>query len=105
MNVFEIVVVAVCAALGVRSLVYWLRRPFEGRDVTDHLLFALFVTGRVGTWFALAGLFALYATTDTRGQAFIEDVRRFDWFALVLIALAVVQFVASFLLGRRSGAG
>jgi len=105
MNVLEIVVVVMCAGLGVRSLVYWLRRPFESQDVVDHVLFALFVTGRVGTWFALAGMFALYASTDTRGQAFIDEVRRFDWFALVVIALAAVQFVASFLLGRRSGTG
>jgi hypothetical protein len=104
-NLFEIVVVIVCAGLGVRSLLYWLRRPFEGRDVTDHLLFGLFVTGRVGVWFALAGLFSLYAVTDTQGRAFIDDVRQFDWFFVVLVALAAVQLVASFLLGRRSDAG
>jgi hypothetical protein len=103
MNAFEVVVVVVCAALGARSLVYWLRRPFDGRDVTDHLLFAVFVTGRVGTWFALGGLFLLYAVTNTQGRAFIDDVRQFDWFFLVLVALAVAQLGASFLLGRRSG--
>jgi len=100
-NVFEIVVVAVCTALGVRSLVYWLRRPFEGRDVTDHLLFALFVTGRVGSWFAVAGVFTLYVISDAEG---VDGLRKFAWMAIVLVALAAVQLVASFLLGRRSDA-
>jgi hypothetical protein len=39
----EIGMVVLCGALGIRSLIYWIRRPFEGRDARDHLLFALFV--------------------------------------------------------------
>ena len=94
--------VIVFAAFGLRSLVHWARRPFDSTDPRDHALFAMFVTGRSGLWFALAGLFVLYALTETRGRAFIDDVRRYDWFVLVFIALAAMQVVAGFFLGQRS---
>lgn len=102
MKVIEVAMVALFTALGVRSLLHWGRRPFEGVDVHDHVLFALFVTGRVGLWLGLAGLFLLYALTDTRGRAFIDDVRRYDWFVLVFVGLSAIQFLASYFLGRRS---
>ncbi len=102
MKVFEGAMVVLFAALGVRSLLHWARRPFEGVDARDHVLFALFVTGRVGLWFGLAGLFLLYALTDTRGRAFIDDVRSYDWFVLVFMGLAAIQFLAGYFLGRRS---
>ncbi len=102
MKAVEIGLAAVCVGLGIRSLVYWVRRPFEGGDTTDLVLFALFVTGRVGMWFAAGGLFAIYAWLDTRGQAFADDVAQFSWYLLVLLSLAAVQFVAGFMLGRRT---
>ena len=102
MKVFETAMVALFTALGVRSLLHWGRRPFEGVDVRDHVLFALFVTGRVGLWLGLAGLFLLYALTDTRGRAFIDDVRRYDWFVLMFVGLSAIQFLAGYFLGRRS---
>jgi hypothetical protein len=88
--------------LGVRSLVHWLRRPFDSRDVVDHVLFALFVTGRAGTWFALSGVFGLYAFTSTEGRAFVDDVRTYDWLLIVFLLLAAMQLLAGFFLGRRS---
>jgi hypothetical protein len=102
MKAFEIAMVVVFTALGVRSLVYWGRRPFDSRDPRDHLLFGLFVMGRAGLWFALGGLFLLYALTDTQGRAFVDDVRRYEWFALVFAILAAAQFLGGYLLGRRS---
>jgi len=99
---FELVVAAACLGLGVRSLVYWVRRPFEGGDATDLVLFSLFVTGRVAMWFAAGGLFLIYALIDTRGQAFIDEVAQYGWFLLVLLSLAALQLVASFMLGRRT---
>ena len=71
--------------------IYWTRRPFEGRDARDHLLFALFVTGRVGLWLALAGIFLIYALTNTQGRAFTDDARRYDWFFMVFVVLAAMQ--------------
>ena len=93
--------VVMCGAFGVRSLIYWIRRPFDSADRRDHVLFALFVTGRVGLWFAIAGLFLLYAFTDTQGRAFVDDVRMYDWFLLVFVALSAMQLVAGYFLGRR----
>ena len=107
MTWFEIGVATVLAALGIRSALFWLRRPFAGRDAADHLLFALFVVGRVGLWWSLAGLFAIYAAVSShlRGLAFTDEIRtRFWWYPIVVIALAALQFVAGFLLGRRDAA-
>jgi hypothetical protein len=89
---------------GLRSLWYWLRRPFEGTDVADHVLYALFVTARVGLWFAFAGLFWIYATLDVQGRAALDELRRYSWYLMVPIALAAVQLLAGWFLGRRGTA-
>jgi len=102
MNAAEWVASALLFAGGVRSLWIWSRRRFEGHDLVDHLLYAMFTTGRVGLWFAFAGLFAMYASTDVQGRAFIEDVERFRWYVIVPISLSAVQFLAGQLLGRRA---
>ncbi len=86
---------------GLRSLWVWARRPFDGTDVTDHVLYALFVTGRVGLWFAFAGLFALYAWSDATGRAAIDELSELRWYFVVPLVLAATQFGASYFLGRR----
>lgn len=101
MRATELVIAAVFAAFGVRSLIYWAGRPFEGGDPVDHLLYALYLTGRVGMWFAFAGAFLLFASIPTRGQAFIDDVRDQRWYVLVFVILGVMQVVAGWFLGRR----
>lgn len=101
MRVFEIAMAVLFGALGVRSLVHWVRRPIEGSDAGDHLLFAFFVTGRAGLWFALAGLFVLYASVSVRGRAFVDEVQRFGWYAMVFVLLGAMQLVAAYFLGRR----
>ena len=98
----EYVVALVFAALGIRSVVHWARRPFETNDVRDLVLYALYLTGRVGLWFAVAGLFVLYGSTRTRGRAFTDDVATYRWYAVVFLALAALQLVAGQFLGRRS---
>lgn len=116
MRIAELVVAAVFAALGVRSLVHWVRRPFDGASAREHALFALHVTARVGAWFALATLFVLYATVATvdpvtgeripaEGRAFTDAAREYAWFYLVLLGLAAVQFVTGFFLGRERADG
>ena len=102
MKAFEISMLIVFGALGARSLVHWARRPFASSDPRDHLLFAMFVTGRAGLWFALAGLFVLYALTGTQGRAFVDDVKQYDWFVMVFMGLAALQFLGGYFLGRRS---
>jgi hypothetical protein len=105
MKVVEAVMAVVFGALGVRSLVHWLGQTFEAADLKDHLLYAVFVTGRIGLWFAVAGAFAIFATIDTRGQVFLDDVDRYRWYAVLFPLLAAFQFVAGQILGRRTPPG
>ena len=101
MKIVELVLLVVFAALGLRSAWYWIRRPFDSARVSDHLLYAMFVTGRVGLWFSLAGAFAIFASVDTQGRAFIDDTAEFRWYVLVPGLLAFLQLLGAVLLGRR----
>lgn len=106
MKVAETVIALAFAALGARSLVYWLRRPFETPDLRDHLLFAAYLTGRIGLWFSLAGLFLILAIDkDTRfsgdeGQ-FAQYASHYGWYVMVFAGLSALQLVAGYFLGRR----
>jgi hypothetical protein len=99
---FELVAAGIFAAFGIRSLVHWARRPFENRDPVDNALYAAYLTGRVGLWFAFAGAFALFASIDTEGRAFVDDAGDYGWYVLVFVGLAVVQLVAGWFLGHRT---
>jgi len=88
--------------LGVRSLVHWLGRPLTSDAPRDRVLFALFVVARAGLWFALAGLFLLYATIHTQGRAFVDEAAELRWYFFVLAIPAAGQFLTGFLLGRPS---
>jgi hypothetical protein len=94
-NVLETAVASVLALVGLRSLVVWSRRPFESTSVRDQLLYALFRTGRIGVWFALAGIFFAYAIRKND-----ESLR---WLVLVPIALAAVSAWCGYALGRAPG--
>ena len=94
---------AVFAVLGVRSLVHWLRHPLTSDVRRDQVLFALFVLGRAGLWFALAGLFLLYGTVDAEGRAFAEEAGELRWYLAILAVPSALQFVTAFLLGRDRG--
>ena len=100
MSVLELVVAGAFAVGGLRSLWKWSRRRFEGPAVADHVLYAMYVTGRVGLWFAFAGLFLIYSLTSVDGKL-TSDIARFRWYFMVPIALAVLQLLAGFALGRR----
>ena len=113
MRGLELAIAAVLALFGVRSIVHWARRPFGSRDPRDHALFALYVMGRAGLWFAFAGAFLLFATAATTdpvtgeeihapGRAYIDAVNENRWYVLVPVTLATVQFVAGYVLGRRA---
>ncbi len=119
MRYAELAVAAILAAMGLRSLVHWWRRPFESTDPVDHALFALFVVCRVGLWWVAAAGFAISATLtnpDPRGGGALLQGRAYTdlfraeylWLWPVSIALAALQLVAGFILGRRGprpGAG
>jgi hypothetical protein len=100
-NVPELVVAAVLAALGVRSAVRWARRPFAGRGTADHLLYALHVAGRVGLWFAFAGIFLILGTSRGKGAAFGDE--RYDprWLLVVVAVLGAMQLLGGWFLARR----
>lgn len=102
MRTLELSIAGILALGGLRSLWTWSRRPFEGVDVRDHLFYALYLAGRVGLWFAFAGLFAIFASIQTRGRAALDDVARYRWYLLVPLALAALQLVAGWFLGRRA---
>ena len=104
MNVVELVVATVFGLLGIRSIVHWLRRPVDLDARRDHLLFALFVASRAGVWFALMGLFLLFASVETQGRAFTDDANEYRWYVLVPGLLAFLQLLAAVLLGRRGDA-
>jgi hypothetical protein len=104
-RVFELVVAVLLAAAGVRSLWSWSRRRFEGTDPVDHLLYAAFVTGRVGTWFAVAGLFLIYAGVHVQGRAALDELEAYRWYLLVPLVLVAMQFVGGWFLGRRDPTG
>jgi hypothetical protein len=101
-TVFELVLAAVLAIGGVRSLWVWSRRRFDGADVVDHLLYAAHLTGRIGLWFAFAGFFVLSAMTTIEGKP-TSDLERLRWYVLVPIVLATMQLLAGYALGRRAG--
>jgi hypothetical protein len=98
----ELAIAAAFVVAGVRSLWIWTRRRFEGHDVPDHLLYALFVTGRVGLWLAFAGFFLIYASVDVRGRAFLDEVEPYRWYLVVPLVLGAMQLVGGWFLGRRT---
>jgi len=100
---FEIGVASLCGLLGLRSLFYWMRRPLDSRSVKEHVLYAVWMTGRVGLWFAVAGIFVISASIKTQGRAFTEEFQRHRWYFFVLLGLAIMQLVAGLVLGRSRG--
>jgi hypothetical protein len=102
MRVVELTIAGLLILAGLRSLWAWSRRRFEGTDVIDHLLYAFYLTGRIGLWFAVAGFFLISASIDVHGQAALDELERFRWYVMVPLVLAVLQLVSGYVLGRRS---
>lgn len=101
MKVLELGLAVLFALGGARSFWKWGRRAFESTDAVDHALYALFVTGRVGLWLAMAGLFLLYASVDTHGRPALDELERYRWYLLVPLLLAAMQAIGGWFLGRR----
>jgi hypothetical protein len=102
MNVLYAIAGIVFLILGLRSVVYWGTRAFAGADVQDHLLYALYVTGRAGLWFAFAGFFGLMTFLDSEDRT-VVDRPGYRWYVLVFLVLAVLQLLGGWFLGRRRG--
>jgi len=102
MRTVERVIAALFILAGLRSLWSWSRRRFESADVVDHLLYALYLTGRIGLWFSIAGIFLVSASIHVEGRAFLDEVAPYRWYIMVPLLLSAMQFVAGYALGRRS---
>ncbi len=102
MRALELAAAAVFALGGLRSVWVWSRRPFESTDLRDLLLYALYLTGRIGLWFAVAGSFLIWSSIRTRGRAAIDEAATYRWYLLVPLGLAALQLVAGWFLGRRA---
>ena len=111
MRRLELGIALLLAGFGFRSLWYWARRPFESAAIRDQLLYAVYRTGRVGMWFAFAGLFFLFAfvgTTDpvtrqhlpSTRQAYVDDVSRYRWYVIVFAVLGAMQLLGGWFLGH-----
>jgi hypothetical protein len=110
MRVFEMAIAVLCAGLGVRSAVHWLRRPLDSTDPRDHALFALFLVTRVGCWLLLAAWFVVLATISDpasgellQGRAAVDEIRdRYGWLAIAFFVSAGVSLLAAYFLARRA---
>lgn len=101
-RVLELVVAGLFALGGVRSFVVWVRRPLDSVALRDQLSYALYRTGRIGLWFAVAGMFLLPTLIGREGRAYTEEFARYRWYFMVPLLLALMQFVGAFLLGRSA---
>ncbi len=99
-RIAEYVVAGLFGSLGVRSFVYWARRPLDSRSPRDQALYAMYLTGRIGLWFSVAGIFVISALTPGSGSFFTRRFAQHRWYIMVPLGLAVLQFVGAYWLGR-----
>ena len=100
MTAIEWGLAALFGLLGLRSIVYWLRRRLAARSLREHVLYALWLTGRAGMWFAIAGIFVISASIETSGGPYVDEFYDYRWYIFVPITLAAMQLVAGLSLGR-----
>ena len=105
MNAIELVAAVVFAGLAVRSARYWAKHRFGAKDAVDDALFALFVTGRVGTWVLACVLFILFGTITARGRGYADEAGQYSWLFVVFLALGAMQLIAGWFLGARAASG
>jgi hypothetical protein len=86
------VIAALLALLGIRSLARWLRTVYPATSLQEQFLYAMHAAARVALWFAFAGFFL--------GFALIDDPARFRWYVFVPLGLAGVQLMTGILLAR-----
>ena len=92
MNIVWILVVIGLAAGGVRSFLYWQGRGVENAaDSKRMALYAAFVAGRVGLWFAVAAVVGILAAVENPGA--------YRWLLVVPGIFALEQIVTAFMLG------
>jgi hypothetical protein len=104
-----LVLAAVFAVLGVRSAIHHTRRPFASDELRDQVLYAAYLTARVGMWFAVAGAFVIVAflgvgedpePDPVTGRFDIHRASEFTWYLLVFVVLGAIQLLAAWFLGH-----
>lgn len=108
MRRFEFGIALLLTGFGFRSLWYWARRPFESTAIRDQLLYAVYRTGRVGTWFAFAGVFFLFAfagasdpePNPVTGALVVEHPSKYAWYVIVFAVLGAMQLLGGWFLGH-----
>jgi hypothetical protein len=95
----EIVIGTLLLLVGLWSLVKWMRTEFAAESGRDRLLYAVYVTARVGLWFGFAAFFF--------GLALVDEPSAFTWFLMVPLGLAGIQLISGVALGQgpRRGNG
>jgi hypothetical protein len=101
-RIVELVVAGLFTIGGIRSFVIWSRRPIDSDDFRDQLWYSLYRTGRIGLWFAVAGIFLLSGLSDVEGRAFNDEFAQHRWFLMVPLILAAMQLIGAYLLGRSA---
>jgi len=101
-RIVELVVAGLFTVGGIRSFVIWSRKPIDSDDLRDQLWYALYRTGRIGLWFAVAGIFLLSGLSGTEGRAFNDEFAQHRWFLMVPLILAVMQLIGAYMLGRSA---
>ena len=100
MKTAELVIALILFALGARSLVHWVRAGIDVVRPSDAVWFALFVLGRVGCWWGVAGIFAISASISFEGRAFLDEWRTYSWYILVPLGAGALQLMAAWFLAR-----
>ena len=108
MRRFEFAIALLLTGFGIRSLWYWARRPFESTAIRDQLLYAVYRTGRVGMWFAFAGLFFVFAFVGASdpepkpitGELVVEHPSKYAWYVIVFAVLGEMQLFGGWFLGH-----
>lgn len=97
-GVLELVIGVLLGALGIRSLVRWMRTEFQSESLGEHALYLLHTAARVGLWFAFAAFFI--------GLSLVDETARFiRWYLFVPLGLAGVQLMTAVFLGRSPVSG
>ena len=102
MKILELTVAALLILGGLRSAWTWSRKRFESPKLSDQILWGLYLTGRIGLWFAFAGFFLIYAALERRRVGAVNELNAVRWYVMVPLVLSVVQVLAGYALGRRS---
>jgi hypothetical protein len=101
-KIVELSIAAMLVIGGLRSSWRWSKRRFESPKLSDQILYGLYLTGRIGLWFAFAGFFLIYAALEGPKVGAVNELDKVRWYVMVPLVLSAVQLLCGYALGRRS---